>query len=156
MGYKLTEDMGYTSNWADALEKCVTDGTETTICEFRGQRSFYGGGAVPGVWSIAPLRGLAVCQVLYVARHPASRRRSYFKFSARMRLDRLESSTPEDHGASQRTSGNLRSAGPWVDNEKRFSQHIGYSWAWRIGVRHSLGCSTQPFQDSSHIVADHF
>ncbi len=125
MGYKLTEDMGYTSNWADALEKCVTDGTETAICEFRGQRSFYGDGAVPGVWGIAPLRGLAVCQILYIARHPASRRRSYFKFSARMRPDRLESATPEDHGASQRTSDDLRSAGPWVDNEERFSQHIG-------------------------------
>ena len=53
MGYKLTEDMGYTSNWAGILEKCVTDGTETAICEFGGQRSFYGDGAVPGVWSIA-------------------------------------------------------------------------------------------------------
>ena len=53
MGYKLTEDMGYTSNWADTLEKCVTDGTETAIWEFGGQRSFYGDGAVPGVWSIA-------------------------------------------------------------------------------------------------------
>ena len=25
MGYKLTGDMGYTSNWPDALEKCVLD-----------------------------------------------------------------------------------------------------------------------------------
>jgi hypothetical protein len=41
-----TEDMGHTSGWADSLEKCVTDGIETEICEFGGQRSFYGGGAV--------------------------------------------------------------------------------------------------------------
>ena len=37
-----TEDIGYTSNWADALEKCVTDGTKRAICEFGGQRSLYG------------------------------------------------------------------------------------------------------------------
>lgn len=36
IGNTLTEDMGYTSDWADALEKCVTDGTETEICEFGG------------------------------------------------------------------------------------------------------------------------
>ncbi len=35
MGYKLTGDMGYTSNWANALGKCVIDGTETEICEHR-------------------------------------------------------------------------------------------------------------------------
>ena len=39
MGYKLTGDMGYTSNWADALEKCVIDGSKTAICEFAGERS---------------------------------------------------------------------------------------------------------------------
>ena len=81
---------------------------------------------------------LTVCQVLYVALHPASRRRSYFKFSARMRPDRLESSTPEDHGASQRTSADLRIGGPCGDNGKRFSLFIGSPWAWRIGVHHSL------------------
>jgi hypothetical protein len=53
MGYKLTGNIGYTSNWADALGKCVTDGTETEIYEFGGQRSFYGDGAVSGVWSFA-------------------------------------------------------------------------------------------------------
>ena len=47
-----------------------------------------------------------------------------------------ESATP--WGLATR-NGDLRIAGPWVDHEKRFSQFIGGSWAWRIGVRHSLG-----------------
>jgi hypothetical protein len=34
MGYKLTGDMGHTSNWADALEKCAINGAETAVCEF--------------------------------------------------------------------------------------------------------------------------
>lgn len=25
-----------------------------------------------------------------------------------------------------------------MDNEERFPQPIGFAWAWRIGVRHSL------------------
>jgi hypothetical protein len=35
MGYKLTGNMGYTSNWADALEKCVINGTETAVNRVR-------------------------------------------------------------------------------------------------------------------------
>lgn len=41
MGYKVTEDMGYTIDWTNALEKRVTDRTETTICEFGAERSIY-------------------------------------------------------------------------------------------------------------------
>lgn len=46
MGYKLTGKMGYTSNWADALEIYVIDGTKTAVCEFGGEGSFYSGGAL--------------------------------------------------------------------------------------------------------------
>ena len=53
MGYKLTGDMGYTSNWADALEKCVIDGTETAIGELGRERSFYGDGALRAVRDLA-------------------------------------------------------------------------------------------------------
>ena len=53
MGYKLTGDMGYTSNWADALKKCVINGTETAICEFDEERSFHGDGALREVRDLA-------------------------------------------------------------------------------------------------------
>ena len=53
MGYKLTGDMGYTSNWANALEKCVINGTETAICEFGGEWSFYGDEALRAVRDLA-------------------------------------------------------------------------------------------------------
>ena len=46
---------------------------------------------------------------------------------------------PSGAAAPMPRSGDLRIACPWVDNEKQFSQIIGTSWAWRIGVRHSLG-----------------
>ena len=53
MGYKLTEDIGYTSNWADALEKCVSDGSKTAVCEVGAERSFYGNGALRAVRDLA-------------------------------------------------------------------------------------------------------
>jgi hypothetical protein len=53
IGNKLTDHIGYTSNWADALEKCVTDGTETTICEFGRDESFYGYGSLTKVRDFA-------------------------------------------------------------------------------------------------------
>ena len=53
MGYKLTGDMGHASNWADALGKCVIDGTETAICEFGGEWSFYGDRALRAVRDLA-------------------------------------------------------------------------------------------------------
>ena len=45
--------MGYTSNWADALDKCVSDGSKTAICEFAGEGSFYGDGALSAVRGLA-------------------------------------------------------------------------------------------------------
>ena len=53
MGYRLTGDMGYTSNWADAVEKCVINGTETAICMYGGEWSFYGDGALQAVRDLA-------------------------------------------------------------------------------------------------------
>ena len=47
-----------------------------------------------------------------------------------------ESATP--WGLATR-NGDLRIACPWEDHEGRFPHLIGGSWAWRIGVRHSLG-----------------
>ena len=41
MGNKLTGDMGYTLVWANALEKCVTNGTKTAIREPGRKRSIY-------------------------------------------------------------------------------------------------------------------
>ena len=50
MGDTKTEDMGNTIEWADALEKRVTDGRKTEICEFGAERSLYGERAMQGVW----------------------------------------------------------------------------------------------------------
>ena len=40
-------------------------------------------------------------------------------------------------------NGDFRIACPWEDHGKRFPHLIGGSWAWRIGVRHSLGGATR-------------
>jgi hypothetical protein len=42
MGNKLTGDMGNSVGFENALEKRVTNGRETEICEFDGERSLYG------------------------------------------------------------------------------------------------------------------
>ena len=50
MGNTKTGEMGNTIDWADALEKRVTDGRKTEVCEFGAERSLYGERAVQGVW----------------------------------------------------------------------------------------------------------
>ena len=47
---KLTGDIADTSNRAHALEKRVSDGTKTTICQSGRKRSFHHDGALPGFW----------------------------------------------------------------------------------------------------------
>ena len=49
MGNKLTGYMGYTLDWAHALEKRVTYGRKTTICQPAQQQAFRNERAVPGV-----------------------------------------------------------------------------------------------------------
>jgi hypothetical protein len=46
MGNKLTGDMGYTLDWANALEKCVANGTNRGIREHGRKRSIYRNGAL--------------------------------------------------------------------------------------------------------------
>jgi len=46
MGNKLTGDIGNSIGCENALEKRVTNGRETEICEFDGERSLYGERAV--------------------------------------------------------------------------------------------------------------
>ena len=50
MGNTKTGQMGNTIDWADALEKRVSDGREREICEFGAERSLHGERAVQGVW----------------------------------------------------------------------------------------------------------
>ena len=45
---KLTGDIADTSDRAHALEKGVSDGTKTTICQSGRKRSFHHDGAFPG------------------------------------------------------------------------------------------------------------
>jgi hypothetical protein len=45
---KLTGNIADTSDWAHALEKRVTNGTKTTICQSGREWPFHHDGAVPG------------------------------------------------------------------------------------------------------------
>lgn len=49
IGNKLTGNIGYTPDWAGALEKRVTDGREATVCQPGGERSFHDDGALRAV-----------------------------------------------------------------------------------------------------------
>jgi len=108
----------------------------------------------------------AVCQVLFVARHLASRRRSYFKFSPRTRFQMAEVFHFGGFGAPQRTSssGLARGADAASADQVQIwngTDHITYYYnttagGWRSAKDASTNAAATSIPYSSSIIVRRF